>query len=382
MQTARVAFAVVMTGLFAAGPALAGTELSERRISVINALSRARIDAAQAAELAHKQAGTSTIVGIELKMLQHEPTWSVKVLNQQGASQTVLIQAITGKTGTAPATKQHEPLFQAKITLAKAIQAVQARLPKATVYKVELGATKGQPIYHILLMTADHHTKEADLDADSGRLLQVEDEFDLVSVWTFDDIPVGQIPSRWMPKQNNPTKALATWEVAADADAPSLPNVLAVNTDNGNATFNMLIAENTSFKDLDMQTDIRGNSGTHDQGGGLIWRAKNENNYYVCRMNPLETNFRVYKIEAGKRKQLQTAEIKTETGKWYTLRITMIGDHIQCWLNDAKLLDLHDSTFTEAGMIGLWTKADASSSFDNLVVIRLPQKPTATRPTN
>jgi len=105
--------------------------------------------------------------------------------------------------------------------------------------------------------------------------------------------------------------------------------------------------------------------GEHDRGGGVIWRAKDENNYYVCRMNPLETNFRAYKVVDGKRKQLGSAEVKTESGKWYDLRVVMVGDHIQCYLAGERLLEVRDDQFKDAGVVGLWTKADASSSFDD-----------------
>lgn len=203
----------------------------------------------------------------------------------------------------------------------------------------------------------------------------------ILAAFDFDKVEAGGLPAGFVAKQNNPTTELASWKAAADGAAPSPPNVLAVQTANDNATFNLLMAEGTSFADLDIRVKVRGNSGTHDQGGGLIWRAKDENNYYVCRMNPLETNFRVYKVVDGKRKQLQSAEgIKTETGKWYEVRITMAGDRILCYLDNERLLDVQDTEFAEAGMIGLWTKADASSSFDELVVTQPPEAAPSTRP--
>lgn len=186
--------------------------------------------------------------------------------------------------------------------------------------------------------------------------------------WKFDKTAPGKLPERFTPKQNNPTTAMATWKVVEAADAPSKPNVLEIETKNANATYNLLLAEGTSFADLDISVKVKAKSGKDDQGGGLIWRAKNENNYYVCRMNPLETNFRVYKVVDGKRKQLQSAEVKTETAKWYTVRAVMTGNHIQCFLDGKKLLDVKDDEFKEAGMVGLWTKADASSYFDDLAV--------------
>jgi len=192
----------------------------------------------------------------------------------------------------------------------------------------------------------------------------------LLASWDFDEEPRGEAPQGFVARQNNPTREMAVWSVAPDPTAYSAPHLLAVHTLNDNATFNLLLAEGTAFKDLDIRVQVRGDTGEHDRGGGMIWRARDENNYYVCRMNPLETNFRVYKVVDGKRQQLQSAEgVATESGRWYEVRAVMAGNQIQCWLDDRKLLDVTDDTFTEAGMIGLWTKADASSAFDSLVVL-------------
>ncbi|HOA73441.1 MAG TPA: DUF1080 domain-containing protein [Phycisphaerae bacterium] len=190
-----------------------------------------------------------------------------------------------------------------------------------------------------------------------------------LATWDFDKAEPGQLPAGFVPGQNNPTKELAVWKVAADAEASSPPNVLTVETYNDNATFNLLLIEGTAYKDLDLSVKVRARTGVHDRGGGIIWRAKDENNYYICRMNPLETNFRVYKFVDGKRKQLASVEgIQTESDKWYTVRAVMSGDHIECYLDGQKLLDVHDEEFKDAGKVGLWTKADASSAFDDLIV--------------
>jgi hypothetical protein len=83
-------------------------------------------------------------------------------------------------------------------------------------------------------------------------------------------------------------------------------------------------------------------------------------------MNPLEDNFRVYKVVGGKRSpEFQNAEVKVPAGEWHTLKVKMVGDHIECLLDGKKHLDVKDATFTGAGKVGLWTKADAQTSFDN-----------------
>jgi hypothetical protein len=109
--------------------------------------------------------------------------------------------------------------------------------------------------------------------------------------------------------------------------------------------------------------------GKLDQGGGLVWRWQDPGNYYIARMNPLEDNYRVYKVVGGKRTHLGTKEgIKVPAGEWHRLKIKQEGDHIECFLDGQKELDVHDATFKDAGKVGLWTKADAQSHFDELRV--------------
>ena len=108
-------------------------------------------------------------------------------------------------------------------------------------------------------------------------------------------------------------------------------------------------------------------AGVIDQGGGPIWRAKDARNYYIARYNPLEDNYRVYTVVEGKRHQLMSANIPHSPG-WHTLRITMTGSTIQCFYDGEAHLELEDSTFTEAGKVGLWTKADAQTHFDDVKV--------------
>src|SRR5262245_33795426 len=188
-------------------------------------------------------------------------------------------------------------------------------------------------------------------------------------VWDFDKDATGKLPEGWSIRETHSSKAKGIWEVIADPTAPSKPNVLSlVKTENTGGTFNLAIAEKTSYKDLDLSVKMKANTGKEDQGGGLIWRAKDEDNYYICRNNPLESNFRVYKVVNGKRTQLDSADVKTEAGKWHTLRAVMVGDRIACYLDGKKLLEAKDDTFKDAGMIGFWTKADAASSFDDLTV--------------
>jgi hypothetical protein len=162
------------------------------------------------------------------------------------------------------------------------------------------------------------------------------------------------------------TNELGTWKVEADGTSPSKPNALAQNAKNSGSTFNLTLVSGVSYTDLDLSVKMKAIAGGEDQGGGLIWRAKDKGNYYVARFNPLEDNYRLYKVQNGRRSSpFQSANV-TGDKNWRTLRVTMQGDHIQCYLDGKKYLDVHDSTFKESGRIGLWTKADAQSHFDDL----------------
>jgi hypothetical protein len=163
------------------------------------------------------------------------------------------------------------------------------------------------------------------------------------------------------------TNDVGDWKVVTDNDAPSKPNALAQLARSSGPTFNIALASDTNYKDVDISVSMKAIAGNTDQGGGLVWRAKDARNYYIARYNPLEDNYRVYKVQDGRRSELQSANIRKSPG-WHALRITMVGDRIECYYDGRKYLDVKDVTFTTAGRIGLWTKADAQTHFDNLTV--------------
>ena len=129
----------------------------------------------------------------------------------------------------------------------------------------------------------------------------------------------------------------------------------------------MALARETSYTNVDITVKLKSIAGQIDQGGGVVWRARDAKNYYIARYNPLENNYRVYKVEEGKRTQLGTSDITRSEG-WHTLRVTMTGQRIECYYDGKKYLKVSDSTFKEAGKIGLWKKADAQTHFDDLIV--------------
>jgi hypothetical protein len=176
---------------------------------------------------------------------------------------------------------------------------------------------------------------------------------------------VGKVPAGWQAARTGKGEG-SVWKVVADDTAPSKSGYALAQTAKGpNALFNLCVAEDTRFRDVELSVAFKAVAGRLDQGGGLVWRYQDADNYYVARMNPLEDNYRLYKVVAGKRTQLATKEgLKVPAGEWHRLKVTQTGDRIECFLDGRKMLEGKDDTFTKAGKVGLWTKADAQTHFD------------------
>jgi hypothetical protein len=184
---------------------------------------------------------------------------------------------------------------------------------------------------------------------------------------TFSKQDADKLPAGWKAAQTGKGEG-SVWKVVADDTAPSKTGyVLAQTAESPNAFFNLCVLEDGNYKDLTLSVAFKAVRGKNDQGGGLVWRYQDADNYYIARMNPLEDNFRVYKVVAGKRIQLGTKEgLKVPAGEWHMLAIKQEGEHIECSLDGTKYLEADDATFKEAGKVGLWTKSDAQSHFDEL----------------
>jgi hypothetical protein len=178
------------------------------------------------------------------------------------------------------------------------------------------------------------------------------------------NVPLGQLPPDWVAAKTDEGPG-SVWKVVGDATAPGGKALAQTSAEGPKKLFNLCVAAKSSFRDLDMAVKFRSVAGKIDQGGGPVWRYKDHNNYYLARMNPLENNYRVYKVVGGKRTQLASADLKGVTG-WHTLRVVHAGNHIVCQFDGKLFLDVRDDTFREAGKVGLWTKADAQTHFADL----------------
>jgi len=187
--------------------------------------------------------------------------------------------------------------------------------------------------------------------------------------WSFDAGAADALPDGWSPGESNGAGTPATWATVAWDDAPSPPNAFGVTSSaNYGHTFNVALADGTRYQDLDLSVAVRAVSGEEDQGGGPVWRAADASSYYIARWNPLEKNFRAYFVKDGRRKQLASAPATDDTAVWHTIRVVAVRTHFDCYLDGEKLLSVDDDRFAEAGMVGLWTKADAAAQFDDLRV--------------
>ena len=190
--------------------------------------------------------------------------------------------------------------------------------------------------------------------------------------WTFDKDKAGFVPQGWKVAETSGEGKLATWQVITDQSAPSPPQVVAITTNkNYGRTFNLLMVQPASYRDLEVKVMVKAIAGEEDQGGGPIWRAKDADNYYICRWNPLENNFRVYFVKDSRRRQLGTADVRTDPKVWHEIRIVHKGTQITACFDGKKMIELEDSTFGEPGMVGLWVKADGRTAFNDFSTCRI-----------
>jgi hypothetical protein len=163
--------------------------------------------------------------------------------------------------------------------------------------------------------------------------------------------------------------AFGKWVVRADASAPSGPNVLAqADADSTSFRFPVAVASDPVLKDVRVRVRCKLISGRVDQACGLVARYQDENNYVITRANALEDNIRLYTVRNGKRNEIASHDIEVTPNVWHDYRLEARGDHLQVFWNGQRVLDHRDTTFTDAGRAGIWTKADSITHFDDLRV--------------
>ncbi len=176
----------------------------------------------------------------------------------------------------------------------------------------------------------------------------------------FDDIKPGAAPAGWTATQTG--SGTAKWAIEKDDSAPSKPNVLKQS---GQATFPVCIKNDTSLKDGFVEVKFKPVAGKEDQAGGVIWRVQDSNNYYISRANALEDNVTIYHTINGKRVAFKNINTKVTSGVWHTLRVDFKGNKFTVTFDGTKVIEATDASFANAGKVGVWTKADSVTLFDD-----------------
>lgn len=185
---------------------------------------------------------------------------------------------------------------------------------------------------------------------------------------------VGQAPKGFLFGHTAKTGAPGTWVIQQDG----ANNVLAqTNADSTRSRFPVAVLGDVSVADVDLSVRFKPVSGRVDQAAGLVWRYRDEDNYYIVRANALEDNVVLYKVEKGRRTDLpvkgegRTYGKKAEVpaGQWSTLRVVANGPRFEVHFNGTRLYEVEDTTFAQPGTVGVWTKADSVTQFDDLTVV-------------
>ncbi len=186
---------------------------------------------------------------------------------------------------------------------------------------------------------------------------------------SFESSRTGVVPDGWTATLTG--SGDPKWTVESDDTAPSKSKVIRQS---GRATFPLLLKDDTGIKDGFIEMKFKAVAGSQDRAAGLVWRAKDANNYYVVRANALEDNVVLYKTVDGVRSALDIVGRKggygvgtsVASGTWHSLRVDFVGPRFKVSFNGKPLFEVEDSTFTDAGRVGLWTKADSVTLFDEV----------------
>jgi len=188
-------------------------------------------------------------------------------------------------------------------------------------------------------------------------------------VINFDTAPLGKTPPGWtvaMTDRGLPPR----WEVLRDTTAPTQPYVLAqVSTDPTGGRAPLAILDGVTLRDGDLSVRLKPISGREGRGGGLVWRYRDSNNYYLVKANALDKTVVVFKVQDGRRFALGTADRHDfSMNAWSILKVAVRGTHFQVYVDHRRILQCQDNTFTGPGKVGLATVADSVTYFDDFRV--------------
>lgn len=185
-------------------------------------------------------------------------------------------------------------------------------------------------------------------------------EVSMAETINFDQDAVGSLPADWIAGVTG--KGTPKWAVEVDATAPSPPNVLKQS---GSGTFPWCVKRDTAVTDGSVEVKFKPVSGREDEAGGVVWRWKDGDNYYVARANALEDNVSLYYTQNGRRNTIKYANAPVTKNQWHLLRVEFSGKRIRVALDGKLYIELDDDHIQGTGAVGVWTKADSVTMFDD-----------------
>ena len=177
---------------------------------------------------------------------------------------------------------------------------------------------------------------------------------------SFDRDAPGALPAGWCSGVTG--RGSPRWSVEADASAPSKANVLKQS---GSGTFPWCVKPDVSLENGYLEVRFKPLSGREDQAGGVVWRWKDGDNYYVARANALENNVSLYYTENGRRNTIKYVDAPVPGNVWHALRVEFAGKRIRVMLDGKTYIEIDDAHIAGAGAVGVWTKADSVTLFDD-----------------
>ncbi len=227
----------------------------------------------------------------------------------------------------------------------------------------------------IMLLAGCNQTKSIDVKTNSKEVSEAKEVIPVLesdTLFSFSNYELGKIPkggSEYFTGRGSTTE----WKVVDDNGTKVLAQLSA---DNPNYHFNEIVFDGFKIKNVELSVKLKGVDGQMDQGGGFVWRFIDVDNYYVVRANPLEDNVVLYKVKNGIRKDLPLVgkgrtygtDVEPLGSGWNDLKLTVVEDLFTVYLNDKEIFKVKDETFTKAGKVGFWTKADAVTYFKEFYI--------------
>ena len=225
-------------------------------------------------------------------------------------------------------------------------------------------------VLSLMLLIGCNQTKSIDVNTNTKKTTEIKEVVPVLqsdTLFSFSNYELGMIPKGWSEYFTGKGKA-TEWKIIDDNGTKVLAQL---SEDNPNYHFNEIVVDEFIVKNVELKVKLKGVDGRMDQGGGFVWRFIDVDNYYVVRANPLEDNVVLYKVKNGKRKDLPLVgkgrtygtDVEPLGSGWNSLKLKVVDDLFTVYLNDKEIFKVEDETFTNAGKVGLWTKADAVTYF-------------------